>query len=269
MVSMLRQARRLEGGCDEDSIDGVPDDASRASLSKGARSDCPAMPCPFCVLELDHLASHEAVIARWRRLESEFFDRGGCHQAHLMRAAAVTWIEDAMHSDHDVGTREGWAKVGRFEPSTHAHAVCQRIVRGVPNTAICLDGFFWAGDGPDPAAGGASVWRSSGPGEVRNQCAATSWSGTATGPRWGSNVPVDPDVIQWFYFRSGKKMDKWTLYDDDSQKVLRRAWGKDHNAYLELDGWNYEVDLQAMSQMSLQTGAKRQVCLERHRERPG
>ena len=65
-------------------------------------------------------------------------------------------------------------------------------------------------------------------------------------------------------------MNQWSLYDDTCQEVLRRVWSDDRgNAYLDLDGWNYQVDLQAMTHTSLETGTLRSVKVENHRGAAG
>ena len=76
--------------------------------------------------------------------------------------------------------------------------------------------------------------------------------------------------LEWFYYRSGKKMNQWSLYDDTSQVILRRIWNDDRgNAYLDLDGWCYEIVLQAMTQTSLGSGTLRGVKVEYHLGTPG
>ena len=248
MVSMLRLARGREGGGERESACGIPDEASSTSLSKDARSGCPAMPCPYCVLELDHLASHDVVMGRWRRLESQFFTSGGSHQVHLMRPAAVTWIDEALRSDLDLSSREGWARIGRLEPSTHAHAVCQRLVSNVPRMAVCLEGFFWSGEGPSQAVSCASACGPSRPRGFRSQEAASSGWDVAVCPPLVLDEHSGPDALQWFYYRSGKKMNKRCLYDDTCHKVLRTAWSNGRGCVrLNIEGWVYEVDLGAMT----------------------
>ena len=270
MVSMLKLERGRRDGCAEESKCGVHDETSDTNLGRDARSGCPAMPCPYCVLELDHLATHEAVIGRWRRLESQFFTSGGSHQVHLMRAAAVAWVDEAVRSDHEVSSRESWARVGRLEPATHAHAVCQRLVSTVPRTAIYLEGFFWGGEGPSPVSRSISACGPSRPREVTSLESASSGCDAAACPPWRLDEPSDPDAVAWFYYRSGKKMNQWSLYDDTSQVILRRIWNDDRgNAYLDLDGWCYEIDLQAMTQTPLGSGTLRGVKVEYHLGTPG
>ena len=130
--------------------------------------------------------------------------------------------------------------------------------------------FFWGGEGPSPAARSTSARGPSRPHEVRSQGAASSGCDVAACQPGRLDKPSDPDALQWFYYRSGKKVNQWSLYDDAQQEVLRRAWIDDRsNAYMDLDGWCYEVDLQAMTHIPLTSGTLRSVCVEYHRGAPG
>ena len=103
--------------------------------------------------------------------------------------------------------------------------------------------------------------------------ASTRGERQRTTPTTAIEVMADEDAMEvvmcspqayslWFYVRSGQLHKNWAPYDTEGQDALRRAWmSSTKKLSLKSDGGQYDIDLNTMTQTSVDTGMQRKMSV--------
>ena len=219
-------------------------------------------PCPFAVLGLRERAGSNAVHTRWLDIQSSFDEHGGCEARCLMQAAAVSWIMNARAEGEEcLAEISGWESVGFIRVGSLEHELCMEMTSRVPRRVIHLGGIGM----PTRSQGSQAKRERALPAAVESPWQVVR---TVTEEVRADDDAVDmvlcspPAYCLWFYFRSGKLHKNWEPYDTEDQDTLRRVWASGaRKVSLTGHGGRYDVDLNTMTQTSVETGTQRKMSV--------
>ena len=214
---------------------------------------CPAIPCPFCILGLDHSASDAAVDRRWHQIRAAFAASGGNMYSHCIHVVAYAWLQRSRWV--------GGGLLGLQSVQTPDNFVQSLIELASSSSAFPTEPEPEAGDDRIPGRG---VWHYDmvpppppprvppppcfpprrGPSASSSAPPASS-SSSASAP----TMPVQRAALYprfvWESSAEGARKKRWTAYDGELQAELQRAWAAgEPEVRLQTEGWTYRVILQ-------------------------
>ena len=183
---------------------------------------CPVRPCPYCALNLRHNIDLAGLYAHWTVISTE---------------------ATRIHLENIASHRQKLIEI---------HAIFLRMGHTAPP--------------PPPSPQGPLTFGTAGSGAA----AADAATGAASSSD-GMPAPAGCTAAQWstftsyrnyvWQFRSGKKQNTWSDYDDTSQLTLEAAFNQyeTQRVRLKVEGWEYFIDLQDMTQLSKETTTTRAI----------
>ena len=219
-------------------------------------------PCPFAVLDLKDTAGSNRVHSRWLDIQANFEKEGGSEARFLMQAAAASWILNARtESEQVLAEISGWESVGFIKAGSSEHDLCLSLTSRMPRRVIHIGGIGVPQRTQGSVAKRQRALPAAAEGPWQVVCPVTSEELADEGAM--DMVLSSPQAyVLWFYFQSGRLHNNWAPYDTEAQDALRRAWmDSSKRVSLEIEGWQYDLDLVMMTQTSVKTGMQRKMSV--------
>ena len=220
---------------------------------------CPVLPCPYCILGVDHDCDFDHVIEAWDVIHDDYQTNGGCEFGFAIKRIAYLWLSRAQELEMT---------------AERLHAVSQdplRPTRWDPTPIGTFSAF------PVNKRPRTSIFTPS------HESAAHSGSSSAASsssqqippippppippppPDKLALVPVQEEAVEWpqfDYHREKKSGRKWVTFREEDQALLRAAWlAGQTTLMLNVDGYEYDIDLtpHQESQVARHTGFRRRI----------
>ena len=202
---------------------------------------CPVLPCPYCILKVDHDCDFEDIIDAWDVIYDDYVYIGGCEFGFAIKRIAYLWLARAhklkmtAETLHAVG--QDPLRPTRWDP-TPVGIRCPSPYNKRPKASIFVP--------PQGSATGSAA--SSAASSSSSQIPPPPPSPPTTLPtQFMPLVPVPEEPEEWpqFDYHTEKSYGrKWVAFRKEDQALLRAAWlAGQMTLMLDIDGWEYDIDL--------------------------
>ena len=202
------------------------------------RRQCPASPCPYCILELQHGCDMENIVGRWNRISVQYQGGGGCEFAFAIQRIAYLWLCEADRAgirDHNLTDAEQepsrpiqWHPPARESPGESSSSTGRDagpVMVGPPaaaasaSTARHMPGMQWLGPPPPPSEPAPAHQEAPPP------------------------PPADWPQFDW-HVGGANRAKKWRAFNPEHQVILRTSYlaGQQH-VVLTIEDYQYDVYL--------------------------
>ena len=199
---------------------------------------CPASPCPYCILEVRHGCDIEDIIDRWDRIYDQYQSGGGCEFVFAIQRMAYLWLGEAERS----GLRE--RNLTDVVQDSSRPILWQPPARPPPGASSSSTGRDAGHVMAGPAAAAASA-------STAGRMPGMQWLGPPpppSGPAPAHQVAPPPPPADWpqfdWHVGGANRGKKWRAFNPEHQVLLRTAYlaGQQH-VVLTIEDYQYDVYL--------------------------